>query len=145
MPDAQEALLMEMEVPCRKCSGVGRVQLLPHLAPQLPCPDCGGSGTRKPLQELCVECGGRNFYGNCACGNGYVPNISMETMLEAIRAKGWLASVNQTLDYDAVTILSISEDIAPIRRMSRVGMKDGLRGPDALRLALERALEAATE
>jgi len=165
MPNAQDARLMEMEVPCGPCNGGGfYIGVTGCPVGTAPCPDCGGSGTRKPLQTW-RKCRGAKYLSShkWPCVNGqlmwghkssldpvilpcpachgtkgeYVPNISMETMMEAIRAKGWRYAMQSFPSGDEVIISNDKTE-----SYWKVHPIEGLRGRDALRLALERALEA---
>ena len=148
--DPQDVRLMEMDVPCG-CH---------TISDQAECNlDC--TGTRKPLQKPCPciyrgEIGATDYLcppcirhfnyrhdTDCdtCCGTNLVPNISLETMMEAIRAKGWRATLIQTVEWDRVVIMdfNVSGLIKPT--IAIVEPDDDLRGRDALALALIRALE----
>jgi len=120
--------------------------------PNPDCPDCGGSGVRYPLRKICpgethnpcheeIKCLWSYEYRELpTCTDGYVYNDAPDALTEAVRAKGW--------DYKIVSFKD--GDYAMIRGCMVNGTRDRgvvipdeeLRGYDALKLAVCRAIEA---
>ena len=144
MPVDRAAVAERLTLECGSC-----VQPSTPGPTSVVCPDCT-NGVRKPLQQACP---GEPDYdgGRCVCnmgltsdafpkrrrrcyeceGRGWLPNDDYDTLLEAIRAKGWGYNITSFPPGDRVWIgmLALSAVIEP---------DDGLRGTEAIWAALER-------
>jgi hypothetical protein len=147
-----------LSIPCEACGGSGihsSTDELGGVATNSYCPDCD-NGTRWLLRTPCnagamawlgcpPECAEEDFHMHTApahqsdckhCqGRTWLPVSTMEKVLGAIREKGWQVLIYTMATYDMVRI----RDIYTLDTLGWAD-SDGLRGPDALNLALARAL-----
>ena len=167
MSDSQAAILLVAELldgPCPDCvkhPGYARqLYKVDELIEQVPtCATCDGTGRVFPLRMPCPgvhsracparfsyeEHGWTNPPSTCVCKlRSWTPNTSMHDWLAAVRAKGWQFRVTGYLRWGD------TEDVGDMvewwwvdgQLKALVDPSEGLRGMDAIAVAVARALEA---
>jgi hypothetical protein len=92
------------------------------------------------LQKSCpVSCSHHSF-STCG-GSGYVPNITYDTLREAIWAKGWLVSIEDTDDGEQISIYPRQVGTNWAYTIGFVKAEENLRNLHALKVATARSIE----
>jgi len=111
------------------CQGPGWRPLLRQGCPNT-CTECREQHHTVPL-ERCAECSGRN----------YVYDGSPNALTEAIRAKGWAYDIISRPDFPGDAV-DVHDNSTVMEIHGGVGPDEGLRGQEALEVALYRACRA---
>ncbi len=117
--------------------------------PKEDCPDCGGTGKRRPLRKPCdgwnslesIVClGCRKTPGIWTChGEGHIYDSTLGVLEQAIRDKGWVVRYETFTHGDFVVVYGHRVELWEVFGQSDIGEA---AGPEAVQLALLRAVEA---